>query len=179
MLSSLFYRGLIEVMDDHSWMYRDSPQELQRMDYYNRVQSFINFATSITRNFSGDGIKCPYKRCKNKKFLHPDVVTMYLLHKGFMEDYVCWYAHKELFVRNKRMVERMVGSTSSASNVHWVVNNNSNPYKNMVMDAMRMNQDNASQCPIVEEEPNADVARFFWFVERFWWTIMGWLHKSL
>jgi hypothetical protein len=31
----------------------------------------------------------------------------------------------------------------------------------MVMDAMRMNQGNVSQCPIVEEEPNADAARFF------------------
>jgi hypothetical protein len=31
----------------------------------------------------------------------------------------------------------------------------------MIMDAMRMNQGNISQCPIVEEEPNADVAGFF------------------
>jgi hypothetical protein len=29
------------------------------------------------------------------------------------------------------------------------------------MDAMRMNQGNVSQCPIIEEEPNADAARFF------------------
>jgi hypothetical protein len=29
------------------------------------------------------------------------------------------------------------------------------------MDAMRMNQGNISQCPIVEEEPNADANRFF------------------
>jgi len=29
------------------------------------------------------------------------------------------------------------------------------------MDAMRMNQGNVSQCPIVEEEPNADATRFF------------------
>jgi hypothetical protein len=55
----------------------------------------------------------------------------------------------------------MVGSTSSASNVHGVVNDNSNPYKIMVIDAMRMNQGNVSQCPIVEEELNADAARFF------------------
>jgi hypothetical protein len=26
---------------------------------------------------------------------------------------------------------------------------------------MRMNQGNVSQCPIVEEEPNADATRFF------------------
>jgi len=86
---------------------------------------------------------------------------MRLLHKGFMEDYLCWYAHGELFVRNDSMRERVVGSTSSASNVHRVANDNSNPYRNMVMDAMRMNQGNVSQCPIIEEEPNADVARFF------------------
>jgi hypothetical protein len=29
-------------------------------------------------------------------------------------------------------------------------NDNTNPYRNMVMDAMRMNQGNGSQCPIVE-----------------------------
>jgi len=52
-------------------------------------------------------------------------------------------------------------STSSASNVHEVGNDNSDPYKNMVMDAMKMNQGNGSQCPIAEEEPNADATRFF------------------
>jgi hypothetical protein len=31
----------------------------------------------------------------------------------------------------------------------------------MVMDAMRMSEGNVSECPIVEEEPNADAARFF------------------
>jgi hypothetical protein len=34
----------------------------------------------------------------------------------------------------------MVGSTFSSRNVHGVVDDNSNPYKNMVMDAMRMNK---------------------------------------
>jgi hypothetical protein len=59
------------------------------------------------------------------------------------------------------MEETVVGSTSSASNVHEAANDNTNPYRNMVIDAMRMNQGNVSQCPIVEEEPNADAARFF------------------
>jgi hypothetical protein len=45
--------------------------------------------------------------------------------------------------------------------VHRVTNDNNNPYKNMVMDAMRMNQGNASQCLLVEEEPNTDVTKFF------------------
>jgi hypothetical protein len=135
MLSTLFYRGLIEIMDGCLWMYRDSPQGLQMMDYCNRVQGLINFATSILRNFSRCGIRCQCRKCKNKKYLHPDVVTMHLLHKRFMEDYLYWYTHGDLFVHN----ESMVGSTSSTSNVHEVVNDNNNPYMNMVMDAMRMN----------------------------------------
>jgi hypothetical protein len=59
------------------------------------------------------------------------------------------------------MVQRVVGSTSSASNVHGVANDNNNPYKNMVMNAISMNQGNVSQHPIIEEEPNADATRFF------------------
>jgi hypothetical protein len=31
----------------------------------------------------------------------------------------------------------------------------------MVMDAMRMNQDYASECSIIDEEPNVDTIRFF------------------
>ena len=53
-----------------------------------------------------------------------------------MEDYPCWYAHGELFVRNKSMGERVVGSTFCASNVHGVANDNNNPYMNMIMNAM-------------------------------------------
>jgi hypothetical protein len=37
----------------------------------------------------------------------------------------------------------------------------------MVMDAMRMNQGNVSQYPIIEEEPNADATRFFDLLKDF------------
>jgi len=60
-------------------MYRDTPQRLWMMNYCKRVQGFINYTLSNPRNISGGGIKCPYKRCKNKKFLNPDVATMHLL----------------------------------------------------------------------------------------------------
>jgi hypothetical protein len=74
------------------------------MDYCNGVQGFINFATSIPKKFSVGSIRCLCRKCKNKKFLHSDVVMMHLLHKGFMKDYLCCYAHKELFVCNESMV---------------------------------------------------------------------------
>jgi len=51
-------------MDDRSWMYRDSPGRLCRIDYCNEIQDFINYALSNPRNISGGGIKCPYKRYK-------------------------------------------------------------------------------------------------------------------
>ena len=59
------------------------------------------------------------------------------------------------------MVERMVRSTSGASNVYGVVDENSNPYMNMVVNVMRMNQGHVGQCPIIDEEPNADTTMFF------------------
>jgi len=92
---------------------------------------------------------------------------MHLLTKGFMEDYLCWYAHRELFIPNESMVERVVGLTSSASNMHEVGNDNSNPYRNMVMDVMRMSEGNVSECPIIEEEPNADATMFFDLLKDF------------
>jgi len=62
------------------------------------------------------------------------------------------------------MIEMMVESISSSSNMHEVVNDNSNTYRNMVMDAIWMNHGYASECPIIDEEPNANEVSFliFW-----------------
>jgi len=79
------------------------------IDYCNGVQGFINYTTSIPRNISGDGIRCLCKRCKNKKILDPYIVTMHRLHKGFIKEYLCWYAHREPFVPHETMVEGWLG----------------------------------------------------------------------
>jgi len=52
-------------------------------------------------------------------------------------------------------------STSCSSNVHGVIDDNSNPCMNIVIDTMRKNQGYAGQCPIVDEEPNANATSFF------------------
>ena len=44
--------------------------------------------------------------------------------------------------------------------MYKVVDNNSNPYMNMVMDAVGMNQGYVDQCQIVDEEPNACTINF-------------------
>ena len=66
-------------MDDCLWMYQDSPKKLCKMDYCNEVEGFINYALFTRRNVSGYGIRYPYKRCKNKKIINPDVVMIHLL----------------------------------------------------------------------------------------------------
>jgi hypothetical protein len=42
----------------------------------------------------------------------------------------------------------MVGSTSNSSNMHGVVDDNSNPYRNIIMDAMIINHGYTSECPV-------------------------------
>jgi hypothetical protein len=60
-----------------------------KMNYCNVVYGFIDYTLSNSRNISEGDIKCLCKRCKNKKFLDLDVVTMHLLQKK---------VHKEIHV---------------------------------------------------------------------------------
>jgi hypothetical protein len=94
------------------------------------------------RNISEGGIRCPCKRCKNKKFLDSDIVMMHLLEekkKGFIKKCMCWYPHREPCVPHDVMIEKMVRSAYSFSNMHGVIDDNNNPYNNIIMDAMGMN----------------------------------------
>ena len=49
---------------------------------------------------------------------------------------MCEYAHGELFIPHDTMIRRMIGSSSCVSNLHRVVDDNSNPYRNIVMDTI-------------------------------------------
>lgn len=78
-----------------------------------------------------------------------------------MEKYPCWHAHIESYVPYDTMIEMMVESISSSNNVYKVVDANNNPYRNIAIDTMRMNQGHNGQCSIVNEELNANTTRFF------------------
>ena len=60
------------------------------------------------------------------------------------------------------MVEGIVELTSNSKNVHELIDDNNNSYRNIVIDAITMNQGHPSQCPIIDEEHNADVNKFFY-----------------
>ena len=80
----------------------------------------------------------------------------------FFFRYITMIFTNKILYPHDTMVERMVGSTSSFSNVYGIVDDNINHYKNMIMDVMRMNHGHVSQCPIVDEELNADATMFFY-----------------
>jgi hypothetical protein len=61
---------------------------------------------------------------------------MCLLKIRYVEKYLRWFAHGESYVSYNTILERIVSSTSSSSNIHEVVNYNNNRYKSMVMDAI-------------------------------------------
>jgi hypothetical protein len=65
------------------------------------------------------------------------------------------------------MVERLIGSISSSINVHGVVDDISNHYRSIVIDAMRMNQGYICDCLIIDEELNVDVTKFFELLKDF------------
>jgi len=61
------------------------------------------------------------------------------------------------------MSKWMVGSISSSTNIHGFADDNSNPYRSMVIDAMRINHSYSGEgsCNIpLYKEPNVDEAKF-------------------
>jgi hypothetical protein len=75
------------------------------------------------------------------------------------------------------MIEKMIGSTFSSRNMHKVIDDN--PYRNMVMDVMKMNKGYGGQYPIVDKKkPNTNATMFFLSFKRLRRTIKGWVHKS-
>ena len=85
---------------------------------------------------------------------------MHLPQKGFVKKYLCWYKRIEPYILHDTIIEMMIGSTSSSSNVHEVVDDNSNPYMNMYgCDENKLGSYRSmSNC---SEEPNANTTMFF------------------
>jgi len=114
-------------------------QKIAHDGLFNGVEDFISYTLSNPKYISGDGIRCPCKRCKNKCFLIQILLWYIFYKKKFMEKYLCWFALWEPYVPYKTLIEMMVESTSSFSNVYGVVDDNNNNCRSMVIDAMIMN----------------------------------------
>jgi len=100
------------------------------INYYNGVEGFVNYTISNPKNISRYSIRFPCKMCKIKKVYISICCydASFFFKKRFIEKYLCWFAHIELYVLYETMVERMIGSLSNSSNMHEVVDDNSNHY---------------------------------------------------
>jgi len=84
-----------------------------------------------------------------------------------MQIFLCWFVHGEPYIPYKIMVEKIAGSISTSNNVHEVVNDNSNPYKSMMINAIRINQSYVGHWSIIDDEPNTDATKFFDLLKDF------------
>ena len=86
---------------------------------------------------------------------------MHHIKNWFVEKYLCWLLYREPYVPYETMLEKIVGSTSTFSNIYEVIDDNHNRYKSMVMEAMRINHGYSGEGSCVHEKPNVDATRFF------------------
>jgi hypothetical protein len=138
-------------------------------NYLQRVD-VINFILSNMKNISRGKIRCPYMKCKNKKLHHNDVVMMHLLKIVCRKIFVMVCTSKKPYVPYKNMLDRMICSTFSSNNIHEFVNDNSNLYRSMVMNTMRMNQGYSGEGLFnifLDEKSNIDATRFFKFLKDY------------
>ena len=59
----------------------------------------------------------------------------------------------------------MVGLTYKVSNMHRVVDDINDPYRNMIMDAIWINQGHTGHCSFIDEELNVNVTGFFYLLK--------------
>ena len=141
-------------------MYRRMRSGRMNPEYITGVRRFINFAYSIERNVSLGKIRCPCVKCKNQKFQKEDDVCNHLLRKGFLPYYKNWTVHGEPYD-----TDILVGPLSGG--ISRVVNDkgDANPYRNMVLDAMRDDDayynDRDWSTVVIEEPPNLEASKFF------------------
>lgn len=96
-----------------------------------------------------DGLlKCPCQTCKNVSYQDPDTVNLHLYQYGFRPDYFMWTSHGESYIENITPVD--------AASVE------SNPYRNMVIDAFEYEYSHENiRGDDVEEEPHLEAKKFF------------------
>ena len=158
-------------MDDHLWMYRNSPKWLYRKDYCKGVDGFINFALSNLKNISRGEINIwrilvevkldvHVKSEKIKSSTNKMLWWCVLLKRVHWKIDVLVCIRKTLYSLRDH-VRNIVDSTSSSSNIDEVVHDSSNCYRSLVIDTMRIDHGYSDEGSLVKEEPSVDAIRFF------------------
>jgi len=171
-------------LNNHFWMYRNTFKGLYRQDYLKKVEGLNVLLISyfiIQRILVEVKLYIHVWSITIKSFTIKMLWRCFYLKKSFLIN-TCVDLHTEKpYVPYQTMLEMMVNSNSSSSNIYEFVDDNSNPYRSVVMDAMRMNKNYSGESSLnilLYKEPNLYATRFFKTFKRSWWTIVGWVYNS-
>ena len=119
-------------------------------DFVDGVENFISFACNQLGVMNVREIRCPCRKCHNRKFQTLEEVKLHLFRKGFIADYYVWDRHGEQYVH--------ATSTNFECNIHEEVDTkSSNPYRQLIIDAARP----GFNVEDMEEVPNPTAQKFY------------------
>ena len=131
------------------------------------VEQFVEFCQSMPYfERENPQIRCPCKRCGNRRILHPDVIRTHLYSRGFVPNYQQWVFQGETDAMYQVALEESIREEGSCSNdvpLHHTRQPDDGQMHQMVFDvagpSMFANVDDASN--FLEEDPNPEAQRLF------------------
>ena len=119
-------------------------------DFVDGVENFISFACNQLGVMNVREIRCPCRKCHNRKFQTLEEVKLHLFRKGFIAYYYVWDRHGEQYVH--------ATSTNFECNIHEEVDTeSSNPYRQLIIDAAGP----GFNVEDMEEVPNPTAQKFY------------------
>ena len=119
-------------------------------DFVDGVENFISFVCNQLGVMNVREIRCPCRKCHNRKFQTLEEVKLHLFRKGFIADYYVWDRHGEQYVH--------ATSTNFECNIHEEVDTeSSNPYRQLIIDAVGP----GFNVEDMEEVPNPTAQKFY------------------
>ncbi|XP_057999061.1 uncharacterized protein LOC131177905 [Hevea brasiliensis] len=146
-----------------SWMYARKLQDGQlNPEFVKGLEAFIKFACSKPEFMDASKIRCPCKKCINRKYLNVDDVTLHLMRWGFRPNYHEWTTHGESPIPSMIAAEVTLPSAE-------LFQSDNNMYHNLVFDAAGPQfQNMGSDAPSpdiafenMEEPPNLNAQKFY------------------
>ena len=127
----------MSLREYRKWMYNKNLPGRNGLtnEFVAGVDEFIKFALSQDDRYKdGEKIRCPCKKCKNRKFFMLDEVTVHLYQKGFVEGYFNWTCHGEPILN---VVEQQYASPQLPEQMgHWGSYEELNWDQRMVFDCV-------------------------------------------
>nr|MCH9869343.1 hypothetical protein [Serratia marcescens] len=131
------------------WMYerRQNPDKFGvTAEFMAGVQSLVDLAKEHPSHLSEGQIRCPCKKCRNRRFQKEDDLKVHLYKHGFMPDYTVWTSHGEIRSHDQ-------GQSAVPSGTEEVSDDDEPTMCDMVYDAAGPSFD--------PEEPNEEARGFY------------------